>query len=123
MTKVSQPLTPGSIYYIVNTHKLDHNIKKIHSFIKKNEKFSYETNSDGKPVYTSENTPMQVDFIPDEDLYLTESCRLGICMAPGRKKKKKQWEWRRDLSADLDRMRDEYKVDVLVSLVRHAGIW
>jgi len=44
--------------------------------------------------------------------------RLGLCMAPGRTKKKPQHDWARDLSKDLDRIRYTYKCDVLVTLVR-----
>jgi len=49
---------------------------------------------------------------------MSSAGRLGLCMAPGRTKKKPQHDWARDLSKDLDRIRDHYKCDILVTLVR-----
>lgn len=44
--------------------------------------------------------------------------KLGLCMAPGRQKKKPEHIWARDLAKDLDLLADGYKCDVLVTLLR-----
>uniref|UniRef100_A0A6B2L321 protein-tyrosine-phosphatase n=1 Tax=Arcella intermedia TaxID=1963864 RepID=A0A6B2L321_9EUKA len=49
---------------------------------------------------------------------MSEVGKIGLCMAPGRTKKKKIHDWARDLNKDLDRIRNVYHCDVLVSLVR-----
>eukprot|EP01088_Endostelium_zonatum_P019981 TRINITY_DN7150_c0_g1_i1.p1 TRINITY_DN7150_c0_g1~~TRINITY_DN7150_c0_g1_i1.p1 ORF type:complete len:851 (-),score=273.90 TRINITY_DN7150_c0_g1_i1:53-2605(-) len=76
-----------------------------------------------KPIYNSVNNPLIVDFLDPADLYLSnEVGRLGLCMAPGRNKKKKAHVWRRDLGADLTRLKDYYNTEVLVSLIRDIEI-
>lgn len=65
---------------------------------------------------------LKVDYIPDEELYMSEMGRIGICMAPGRTKKKKYHDWARDLGADLDRIHNVYECDVFVTLVRHLEL-
>uniref|UniRef100_A0A6B2L3A5 Tyrosine specific protein phosphatases domain-containing protein n=1 Tax=Arcella intermedia TaxID=1963864 RepID=A0A6B2L3A5_9EUKA len=48
--------------------------------------------------------------------------RIGLCMAPGRTKKKQQHDWARDLAKDLDRIKHHYGCNVFVTLVRHAEL-
>jgi len=43
-------------------------------------------------------------------------------MAPGRTKKKQQLDWARDLGKDLNRIRNHYGCDILVTLVRHSEL-
>jgi protein-tyrosine phosphatase len=62
---------------------------------------------------TSETDPLRVDFLAAADLGLPG--RLGLTLAPG--KKDPTVEWDRDLESDLERLRDHYKVDRLVSLM------
>ncbi len=57
-----------------------------------------------KVILDSTNTPMEVDFVPAKHLYMAENGKIGLCMAPGRKKKKKKHIWQRDLGQDLDRL-------------------
>ncbi len=64
---------------------------------------------------TSESDPIQVDFLPPEALDL--SGRLGMTLAPG---KKTEATWERDLDLDLQRLREEYDTEVLVSLMEHS---
>lgn len=67
------------------------------------------------PLSTSENHPIHVDFIPQEELPLTGL--LGLTFAPGKQNIGMNFLWQRDLMADLDRLHQEYAVDVLVSLI------
>jgi len=115
-------LTSDDIYYVIYHSKFDPVSKKIYKQAKKENKIAMPRTSDGKPIYTSENKPIAVDIIPESELYLPEKGRIGICMAPGRSKKAKIHEWRRDLGVDLDRIRNEFNCDVFVSLVRHSEL-
>lgn len=74
----------------------------------------------GKPVWTSDNCPLVVDFLPAQELVMAQGGggKLGLCMAPGRQKKKPEHIWARDLSKDLDLLADVHKCDVLVTLLR-----
>jgi len=67
------------------------------------------------PLSTSESHPIHVDFIPSEDLNLRGL--LGLTIAPGKQNVGMKFLWQRDLPRDLDRLRNEYGVDVLVSLI------
>jgi len=58
---------------------------------------------------TSESDPIRVDWVDVEG-----PGRLGLTLAPG---KRTPTEWRRDLQVDLDRLRGDLGVDVLVTLV------
>jgi protein-tyrosine phosphatase len=116
--KEDQPLTSGGVYYIIFNSSVQLVSKKLQKKIKKEYDVSIKRTPSGRPVYTSVNHPIKVDFIPDEELYMSSVGRLGLCMAPGRTKKKPQHDWARDLSKDLDRIREHYKCDVLVTLVR-----
>lgn len=60
---------------------------------------------------TALNSPIRVDFVPEPILSLPG--RLGITLAPG----KKDWKWNRELSQDLADLRNQFRTDVLVSLL------
>jgi protein-tyrosine phosphatase len=62
---------------------------------------------------TSETDPIRVDFLAPADLGLPG--RLGLTLAPGKKDPAAGWD--RDLDSDLERLRNYYKVDRLVSLM------
>lgn len=63
---------------------------------------------------TSAESPIQVDYIPDEILGLPEgSGALGMTFAPGMK----DVGWDRDMKTDMRRLREYWKTDVLVSLI------
>ncbi len=67
---------------------------------------------------TSESHPIRVDFLPSEELKLPG--RLGLTFAPGKRTSETGGRWARDLETDLERLREEYQVEVLVSLMEHA---
>jgi protein-tyrosine phosphatase len=67
------------------------------------------------PLSTSENHPIHVDFIPQTELHLAGL--LGLTIAPGKQNIGMKFLWQRDLATDLDRLRHDYGVDVLVSLI------
>jgi protein-tyrosine phosphatase len=70
-------------------------------------------------VRTSAASPIYVDFLDTADTGLEGS--IGLTIAPG---KKDGPFWDRDLDADLRRLRDEYKCDLLVSLMEpHEYEW
>jgi protein-tyrosine phosphatase len=64
---------------------------------------------------TSETHPIWVDFVHEEDTKVPG--RLGMTFAPGMKTPGKHGRWDRDLKADLRVLREEYGVEVLVSLM------
>jgi len=66
---------------------------------------------------TSESHPIRVDFLPQQALELPG--RLGLTFAPGKKTHETDGRWERDLETDLQRLRDEYGVEALVSLMEH----
>jgi len=53
---------------------------------------------------------------------MAEHGRIGLCMCPGRKKRKKRHVWARDQYKDLDRLQQVYSCDVLVTLVREQEL-
>ncbi len=63
---------------------------------------------------TSETDPIRVDFLAPADVGLPG--RIGLTFAPGKKDRFGPWD--RDLDADLQRLREHYKVDRLVSLMQ-----
>ncbi len=68
------------------------------------------------PARTSENTPIEVNFLPPG--LLEGSGRLGMTLAPG----KKTWSefgppWDRDLNADLTRLQGYYNTRTLICLL------
>jgi len=116
--KDDQSLSEGETYYVIENAKLEKVSQKIERKAKKDTTASLVKG--GRIVFTSDNYPIKVDFIPDSELYMNQMGRLGMCMAPGRKKKKKNHDWDRDLSKDLDIIKQTYKGDVIVSLIRHS---
>ena len=66
---------------------------------------------------TSASHPIRVDFLPQEALELPG--RLGLTFAPGKKTDETDGRWERDLETDLQRLREEYGVETLVSLMEH----
>ena len=60
---------------------------------------------------TSATDPLRVDFVAADVLRLQG--RLGMTFAPG----KHGGPWRRDLDADVARLRDHYRTDLLLCLV------
>lgn len=68
-----------------------------------------------KPLITSETDPIQVDFLPASVLALPG--RLGMTFAPGKCTIGMRAIWQRDLDADLTRIREVYRADVLATLL------
>lgn len=70
---------------------------------------------DAAPVRTSDTDPLEVAWV---DLASAPG-RLGVCMAPGRTGGSHfaPTVWRRDLHADLRRLRHVHRCDVLVTLL------
>jgi protein-tyrosine phosphatase len=64
---------------------------------------------------TSQTDPIRVDFVPQDAHGLRG--RLGMSFAPGKCGRGMYATWDRDLRTDLERLRDEYRTDVLVSLL------
>ncbi len=69
----------------------------------------------GRGEKTSESHPIRVDFLPQEEIGLPG--RLGMTLAPGKKSEGADGVWERDLATDLARLAEEYRVEVLVSLM------
>src|SRR5450756_1721960 len=72
--------------------------------------------SSGRRIHrmrTSETDPIRVDFLAPTDLDVPG--RLGLTIAPGKRDPFGHWE--RDLTSDLQRLRNHYQVDCLVSLM------
>ncbi|MEM9005325.1 MAG: cyclin-dependent kinase inhibitor 3 family protein [Cyanobacteria bacterium P01_F01_bin.86] len=68
-----------------------------------------------KPTKTSTSEPIVVDFLTRDRLQ--QPGQIGMSMAPGKHDEETEVIWQRDLPADLDRLRDHYKVDCLVCLL------
>lgn len=66
-------------------------------------------------VGTSETDPIEVDFLPDDELGTPG--RLGMTFAPGMQAESMKGRWERDLEADLRELKEELEADVLVSLM------
>jgi len=115
-------LDPNIIYYVIYYSKHDPVSKRIYRKIKRDFKVTTPKTVTGKPIYTSQNFPIVVDYIPESEVYLPEMGRIGLCMAPGRTKKKKNHDWQRSLDIDLERIKDFYHCDVLVSLVTKSEL-
>lgn len=67
------------------------------------------------PLSTSDTHPILVDFIPDIHRYFPG--RLGMTIAPGKQNYGMQFNWKRDLAQDLERLRNHYHTDLLVTLI------
>lgn len=72
------------------------------------------------PLSTSESHPINVDFIPADKL--GDRGRLGMTIAPGKQNVGMQFVWQRDLQQDLDRLRNHYHTDTLVSLIEEPEL-
>ena len=112
-------LRPSEPYFVLYHARLQALSKRLERRVRKELDTQLPRTPTGKPVWTSDNYPLKVDYVPDAELYLNEMGRLGLCMAPGRTKKKEKHVWARDLGKDLDRIRGVYGCDVLVTLLRH----
>jgi protein-tyrosine phosphatase len=66
-------------------------------------------------VGTSETDPIQVDFLPDDEVRTPG--RLGMTFAPGMWAGSVQGRWERDLETDVRALEEEHETDVLVSLM------
>lgn len=66
-------------------------------------------------VGTSENDPIQVDFLPRDEA--EPPGRLGMTFAPGMWAGSVGGRWERDLATDLRTLEEKYETDVLVSLM------
>lgn len=66
-------------------------------------------------IRTSDTDPIRVDFLPEPALGLRG--RVGLTFAPGKNVHGMAGIWRRNLAADLARLRETYGAKVLVSLV------
>jgi protein-tyrosine phosphatase len=119
--KDSTPIYGTPVYYVLENSRIDDLYRKVEKRVKK-DLAALSAVSGKTATWNSENNPLRVDFIPDNELYLSEAGRIGLCMCPGRKKKKTAHEWDRDLDKDLLRIRDHYKCDVVVSLVRRSEL-
>lgn len=109
------------LYYVIENKKVRDVYKKIEKRAVKDISIFLNDKSK-KQVFTSYSYPLKVDFIPENELYLNQIGRLGLCMAPGRNKKSSHKIWIRDIDKDLDRLKDVYQCDVLVSLIRHSEL-
>ncbi|XP_049849652.1 uncharacterized protein LOC126319967 [Schistocerca gregaria] len=114
--KEYSPIVNDEIYYVVENSKLNH-VSKLEKKAKKGQ-FGASGEKITNQVYTSDNNPLQVDFLPDDELYMNQTGRLGLCMCIGRKKRKLHHEWDRDMTKDLKRLKTFFHCDVLVSLIR-----
>jgi protein-tyrosine phosphatase len=66
-------------------------------------------------VGTSESNPIEVDFLPDEEVGTPG--RLGMTFAPGMWAGSIRGRWERDLAADMQELEEKYETDVLISLM------
>ena len=74
---------------------------------------------------TSADHPIRVDWLDPADAPLFGSAfggRLGMTFLPGKRASGLAGEHRRDLAADLDRLRDVHRADVLLVLVEDAEL-
>ena len=68
-----------------------------------------------KPVKTSIDDPIAVDFMEPD--VIRAPGRIGMSIAPGKNDEDGEAIWKRDLEADLRRLRNELGVDRLVCLL------
>jgi ADP-ribosylglycohydrolase/protein-tyrosine phosphatase len=67
---------------------------------------------------TSVSHPIRVDFVDQETLGIPG--RLGMTFAPGMKADSYNGRWKRDLDADLQRLKHHYHADALVTLLEES---
>jgi len=109
--KAQDLMDSADAYFVILESRCTKDLKRLKSRAKKE-----------KVIWDSDNWPIDVDFVLGKELYMAENGRIGLCMAPGRKKPKKRHIWKRDLYKDLDRLKDFYGCDVLVTLVRQQEL-
>jgi len=69
------------------------------------------------PIYTSDNTPLRVDFLPGVDRVDLSGGLLGMMHAPGKKLLSiRSGFYDRDLEKDLIRLKEHYNIDTIVTL-------
>ncbi len=68
-----------------------------------------------KPVKTSANSPIVVDFMESD--VIRAPGRIGMTIAPGKQDEDSEAVWKRDLEIDLKRLKNELGVDQLVCLL------
>jgi len=66
-------------------------------------------------IRTSDNDPITVDFLPSEWVALPG--KIGMTFAPGKQHRGMHFCWQRNLQKDLDRLREAYRTDILISLI------
>jgi len=67
-------------------------------------------------IKTSDNCPIYLDFLDFK--WSEHNNRLGMSLAPGKHQPGGlTGHWQRDLVKDLDRIKNEYHIQVLVSLL------
>lgn len=66
-------------------------------------------------VGTSETDPIQVDFLPDDQV--KTAGRLGMTFAPGMWAGTVHGRWERDLASDMQELEEKHGTNVLVSLM------
>lgn len=67
-------------------------------------------------IKTSDSHPIYIDFVPF--IWTEKKNRLGITLAPGKfQPTGLTGYWKRDLQKDLHRIKHEYKIETLVSLL------
>ena len=66
-------------------------------------------------VGTSETDPIQVDFLPDDEVGTPG--RLGMTFAPSMRTTGMRGRWERDLATDMRALEEEYETDILISLM------
>ncbi|NJL23310.1 MAG: protein phosphatase [Leptolyngbyaceae cyanobacterium SM1_3_5] len=66
------------------------------------------------PIATSDSHPLFVDFLITP---VPIAGRIGMTLAPGKRNQGMTAHWQRDLAIDLDRLRDCYQPNWLVSLI------
>lgn len=66
------------------------------------------------PIATSDSHPLFVDFLITP---VPLAGHIGMTLAPGKRNVGMTAHWQRDLAVDLDRLRDCYHTDLLVSLL------
>jgi len=93
VVKEGQKISNEYTYYVIYYTCFEYCSRKISKKVKKDTKVALARKTQqqhGKPIYTSDNFPLEVDFVPESELYLPELGAIGLCMAPGRSKNKKK---------------------------------
>ncbi|NER01536.1 MAG: protein phosphatase [Okeania sp. SIO3C4] len=68
-----------------------------------------------KQIKNSDNDPINVDFLTPEVVNLKG--KIGMTLAPGKKNFGMHLDWNRDLNKDLLRLRLDYEIDILITLL------